>query len=392
MAIRCLMLSAVICFGCQQPPSNDIARGEDDLQTIFAPTDETLRLPGEPIVAVGLDDSLPLHRVTGAVFFGDGFAIANGGYNEVLMLDSSGRAISRHGRRGNGPGEFINLAGVVRHRDGLVTWDAYHRRLERLDANGQYVEGTSVSVPTPPWTVTGIVGAFGNSVLLESTPWGFRGEGALGPLEVRQKVQFAVVRLSDGHVSFSTLVQGEEEWAQRNDTGERMNGGLPVIFGRRAVAAVTERRAYLADTDSLAFTGYDERGVGVTVSVPHHRVLANERWEAFVRDSMRAYSETRIPRVAEFRRGLLDGLPARSTLPAFSAMLGASDGRLWVREYPNPMQTSVVWLGFNDRFELEKRVETPVKLQVLDFARGRVLVRTRGEHGQDVVAVFSTGR
>ena len=101
-------------------------------------SDESYRIAAEPSVVVGSDESLPLGRVSGAVFFGDGIAIADVMSHEVLILDAAGQLLSRHGRKGEGPGDYMNLNSIARHGDGLVTSDAFHLRITRLDAAGVY--------------------------------------------------------------------------------------------------------------------------------------------------------------------------------------------------------------------------------------------------------------
>ena len=75
------------------------------------PGDGSLRIAAEPSLVVGSDESLPLARVSGAVFFGDGIAIADRGSREVLILDATGRLLA-----GRWPGHLevcTNLSGEV---------------------------------------------------------------------------------------------------------------------------------------------------------------------------------------------------------------------------------------------------------------------------------------
>lgn len=120
LAVSCLVLFAACLDESSGPEATDRAAAAD----LFAPWpgDESFRLASEPSVVVGLDESLPLDGSIGAVFFGDGIAIANRLSREVLILDAAGELRSRHGRRGEGPGDYINLSGIARHADGLITW------------------------------------------------------------------------------------------------------------------------------------------------------------------------------------------------------------------------------------------------------------------------------
>ena len=298
---------------------------------------------------VGLDESLPLGWVSGAVFFGDGVAIADRMAHEVLILDAAGRLLSRQGGKGEGPGEYMNLNAIARHADGLVTWDAYHLRVTQLDASGGYTGETKHTL-VGPYLMSRIVGAFGNSALLESWEMGWKGAPA-EPMETRQTVTYEIVRLSDGEVVFEGTPPGEEWWAasELRSDGRLSWGWKPVTFGRTAVSAVTDRYAYLADTDSITITRYDDAGTAVEVSFEQPRERAEADWVRFVSDTLRAN-----PFISEFSLRLLEDLPARPTLPAFSAMKGGGDGLLWIREYPNPLQDQVVWVGFSDSWEREE--------------------------------------
>ena len=103
LAVSCL----VLCAGCLDEPSDPGATGRAAVADLFSarPGDESFRIAGEPRLVVGLDESLPLGSVSGAVFFGDGIAIADVQSHEVLILDAAGRLLSRQGRNGEGPGE-----------------------------------------------------------------------------------------------------------------------------------------------------------------------------------------------------------------------------------------------------------------------------------------------
>ena len=404
LAVSCVVLCAACLGDGSDPEATDRAAVPD----LFSPWpgDESFRLAGEPSLVVGLDESLPLGRVSGAVFFGDGIAIASVQFHQVLILDAAGRLLSRHGRRGEGPGEYKFLAGIARHADGLITLDANHFRVTLLDASGVYVGETKLR-PRGRERIE-IVGAFGNSVLLESWKQGFPGDGSVGPMEIRLPVKHEIVRLSDGEIVFEGTRPGEEKWAEREvtDDGQR-HGGLPVIFGRTAVAAVTDNYAYLATTDSITITRYDEAGTTGEVAFEQLQERAEAGWERFVRDTTRASIESIEPgqiflggrnfmmSIREFRLGLIDDLPARPTLPAFSAMKGGADGLLWIREYPDPLQDEVVWVGFNEAWERKKRLVMPASLSILntlDISEDRVLVRAKGAHDENLVEVYQIER
>ena len=404
-AVSCL----VFCAACVDEPSDPGATGRAAAVDLFSPWpgDESFQIASEPSLVVGLDESLPLGWVSGAVFFGDGIAIADAMAYEVLILDAAGRLLARHGRHGEGPGEYKYLAGIARHADGLITWDANHFRVTRLDASGRYVGETKLR--TRGYVRIEMVGAIGNSVMHEIWQTGFLGVGEVGPMEIRLPVAYEIARLSDGEVVFEDTRPGEEKWAARESDGAGgyVDGGPPVIFGRTAVSAVTDRYAYLATTDSIAITRYDEAGTAVEVSFEQPRESAEEAWVRLVRDTTRLHLENRGPGqiviggrnfvevITEFRLRLLEDLPARPTLPAFSAMKGGADGLLWIREYPDPFQDQVAWVGFNEAWERKKRIAMPASLRILDIldiSEDRVLVRAKGAFDETLIEVYPIER
>ena len=404
LALCCLVLCAACLDDASDPATAGRGAAVVDLFSAW-PDDESWRIAAEPGLVVGSDDSLPLDVGAGAVFFGDGIAIRNGLSHEVLILDATGRVLSRHGRKGEGPGEYMFLEGIASHADGLITWDANHHRVTLLDASGSYVGETTL--PTRR-RMSRIVGAFGNSVLLEISEMGWRGPSPAGPMEIRQPVTYEIVRLSDGEVVVEDTRPGVEQWAVRESdsdgSGGYRHGGLPVIFGRAAVSAVTDRYAYVATTDSIRITRYDEAGtvVGIT-SFEHPRETAEPAWVSFARDTLRAHFESTtghlvvggrnfVEYMMEISLRLLEDLPARPTLPAFSAMMGGADGLLWIREYPNPLQDQVVWVGFGEEWERKKRIAIPGSLHVLDIAEDRVLVKAKGAHDETLIEVYPIER
>ena len=73
-------------------------------------------------------------------------------------------------------------------------------------------------------------------------------------------------------------------------------------------------------------------------------------------------------------------------------MKGGADGLLWIREYPNPRQDQVVWVGFSEAWERKRRITMPVRLSVLDISEDRVLVQAKGAHDEALIEVYPLER
>lgn len=397
--LACLVVGSTLPLGCQGSGDGGGARSA----SFFASAPDSFRLSEEPLFAVGLRESLPLQYVRGALFLEDQTVIADGGpsQSQILFVDGQGQLLARQGRLGAGPGEYRFLAGLARYHNGLVAWDAGLSRLSLLDSAGEYLSSAIVRARSN----TTLVGAFGGNVLFQWSDPGFSGEGTVGPLEIRLETEFMVVRPGDGEIVRTITLPGLEKWAQRTGRagGSYSHGGPAIIFGRDGVGAVTRRRAYLGTTDSLTLTAYDEDGTATTLSMRNSAVRAQPEWVGLVRDSLREAIAARGPSplppmddgrnvglvLKEFRLALLEDLPARETLPAYSKLKGGADGRLWIREYPNPTQDLVAWVGINPSGQPEKRIDVPMGLEVMDISENRIIVLTRGPFGEHVVEVYS---
>ena len=76
-------------------------------------------------------------------------------------------------------------------------------------------------------------------------------------------------------------------------------------------------------------------------------------------------------------------------------MKGGADGLLWIREYPDPLQAEVAWVGFNEAWERKKRIAMPASLRILDIldiSEDRVLVRAKGAHDEALIEVYPIER
>lgn len=384
------LLVALLCGACHL--SSEGGQHSDEASTvadIFASAEELMRLSPDPTFSVGGNGDLTLHRVRNAVFFRGGVAIAHS--NEVLFLDQRGNLVWRHGREGEGPGDYKTLYGISRYNECLLVWDIGLSRFTVLDADGEYVRNVRIE----PLGFTTLVGAFGDNALVQHQTMGYPGVGAEGPREVRLPIVFEAYDLRDGELTLRTSRPGEEQWAARTD--DHIHGGLPIIFGRTAVAAATSQAAYIATTDSLVLTEFDGTGHERTISLPSVSAPVGRGWASFVRDSLRAAIDVRpstgaMQRVKRFDLRLLDNLPVRPRLPPFSDVLGGRDGRLWVRSYPSPVEKNSVWVAIDREGRPQRAIEVPRNARVLDLDEDRALLLSRGPLGVELVEVYALRR
>lgn len=315
------------------------------------------------------------------IFFGEGLAEALPGRGAVRIVNGAGRTTAL--REG-----FVTPIGLARHAEELLVWDAFTAVLTRLDADGGVVGEVDLRAAVEGLQLLGTaLGAFGNAVSIALRPpshWDIPHE----PTRVRAEALVVFAEGADGTPLRTLSLPGEEWWATRTS---HSFSNVSVIFGRNVMVAGAHGGVWVADTDSLVFRMYDGSGLVREVSLGHEPVHARPEWIEQVADSIRHWNDTSSNRRhADLRQPLFAaGLPARSTLPAFSDLLGGADGRLWIREATSPDRESALWVGVDESFRPELRIEVPIGMEVLDIDHGRVL--TRSPDRPQVVQVHQLG-
>lgn len=370
---RDLLLWLLFLLACTpDPESVSTPEAASNPNALFVRAEPLLHPGVDPTLVLELEGNLLLPSAQkGTLLFGGGVALIHGQAREVRIVNEAGNMIARHD-------EYVSPAGLGRHGEELLTWDSYFLRVSRLDLEGRIVGEVEVRE-----AVAGLreglgvpLGLDGNELVLAFLSPAER-ESPGEPTQLRLVANFAFVDLADGRLLRALTLPGQEQWSVR--LGDAWTG-IPVIFGRRVVAAAAYGGAWIADTDSLVFRMHRADGVARQVSFEHEPVPARPEWVEQVRDSIREWVEDPDgpPRFAALRRTLFEaGVPARSTLPAFSDLLGGADGRLWIREFPLPGQDTVLWVGLDETLRPAVRMEVPIELEVLDIDHDRVLVRSR---------------
>ncbi len=350
--------------------------------SLFARIGPVLGPAPEPVLVLELEGPpfpAPLRTI---LFFGDGLGDIPWMEREVRLMDAQGITTARHGG-------YVSPLGLGRHGDELLTWDSWTQRLVRLDAGGAVVAEIDAKAGVSSLKVGfgGPLGTYGNELTLGF--WVYSGRESLAtPTLMRFPATLAILDLVDGALLRSIELPGEEQWTARIGNS---SAAIPVIFGRRVEAAVAHGGAWIADTDSLVFRLHTGAGLVRELSFDHVPVPVHPDWVQAVQDSLQGVvddPERRIGGEDDIYRVVFEaGVPARSTLPAFSRLLGGADGRLWIREFPIPGAESVLWVGLDEELRPEVRMELPLDMELLDIDHDRVLVRMPGADAVEILAL-----
>jgi hypothetical protein len=119
----------------------------------------TLVLEQPPVFAVTDGDGPPgsssfaLVSVSHASILASGVTVV-ANRDELIFLDTAGRALTIAGRRGNGPGEFAGIRAVFEADDGIGVFDARQSRVSRYSTSGVHLGDMSIE-PRPYRSVVG---------------------------------------------------------------------------------------------------------------------------------------------------------------------------------------------------------------------------------------------
>lgn len=313
------------------------------------------------IHGVWQDDGLG--RVGFMVRFPDGTLAVSERDRIHLVGGGTARTI---GRRGDGPGEFRAIYGLLRSGDTLVAWDAGQRRLSWIGRDGTVHRTALVTPPGSVANAEPTIGLAEGRLLLAGR----------GPIQVGTPMELSVaaIRLETGDTSVVATVAGE--------TFAQVGGTLAAeeLFGPRGSAAIgaggqvaigdgVEYCVLMTRADGARRACRDWARVPVTDAVrrPDLGALAAR---AGLND------ETR-----ELFAGILASTRVGPRRTSWDRLRWGDDGRLWVRvvdsaqaevhpfflRFPETRPAAFRWDAFAPDGRLELQLRIPSAFQPLVF-------------------------
>jgi hypothetical protein len=376
-----LGICASLTLGCaEDSPARE--QEADDREAV-------LQLSESPAAVIGGDDDreeYQLFRVTNAYRLANGeIVIANGGTHELRYYSELGVHVRSIGRQGEGPGEFRLIHSVSRIRgDTLVVWDPPLRRLSFLAPGGRLSETVQLgrspasltiggqSVPTFPRSLhllddgTAIVEPGFPTQVMTRGPGGVR----------RDTIPLLVFDRNGGHIGMLGPVAAGETLVHEQTS-------MPMPFGHRLHVATGADGVYLGTGRSLTIERWTPAGeVADSILVPIElRPVRDDDFEA-VKERILAWTD---PRARGAMEAVLTAMPVPETMPAYSELRVAADGRLWIRENRNAPDDPQEWRILNPDGEPAARVTIPSGLELLDAGGDFVIVLARDElHVEEV--------
>jgi len=317
----------------------------------------------DPILDLTASGTGPLHefyQVRSALRLPDGgFAVANYGWSEVRLYDSSGRHLKSLGRKGEGPGEFQRIETLsLMPGDSIAVWDYWLRRITVLSPVGEVARVVSLA---------GVADRVRHLLSLGNAGFvGFSYSHTSIPDEPgHYRMPYEVLRFGpDGEVLDTVTVIGGFEGFQASI------GDAAVPFGKDGHLAVHATDFVLGSADAMRMDWYNEDGELMRiVRVPLFDLSLTAEEVDLAR---RAMAPEGIP--AEFRR-VVESMEMPDARPAYSDLLVDSEGYLWAQEYRSrgAPEGPITWRVFSPEGQWLGSVQTPTRFSVFDIGSDYVL-------------------
>ena len=304
--------------------------------------------------------------------------VLNRGFEELLMFDRDGEFLQSIGRRGEGPGEFLDPIELeIIGGDSIVVWDWDLRRLVLLGPDGSHLR--SVMLQTPMHNPTGRMGVLGRDGVAFGSH-DYRRSGT------RLTPQFMDVLRYDWSGTLvdtlATLPHGELGLA--DPATSRVLVASP-LFEAKGVFSTHGDLLYTSDGSLPEVRAYREKQLESIV-----------RWEPgdlSVREGdleahKAAWLEGAGAQAAMIRKSI-EAFPAMEVFPAVTDIEIDVQGRMWVRTFRRPRSAATEWLVFENTGAFICGLSVPRPLRVLHFGTSSLAAVHRDEMDVESVEVRS---
>jgi len=293
---------------------------------------------------------------------------------EVRVFDRDGEHRFSGGRRGQGPGEFLSIDGLV--RIGGDTVAVYDRRLQRvslLSLEHQGVVG-SLALNGRAGGSPELVGAISKDHLI------FRDDQfRMRPGVTRDSILVTTAALIQGTVDTLGVFPGMEMYSIELG-GQRQVGSLP--FGLTGWVTARPGSVAFGSGESLTIDVFDQTGRLI------RSIRSDWRGEPVDSDARERFVENRLggedrPEARRRAEQLLDALTLPRMSPAHSRILYDEEGNLWVAGTAHGG-----WVVFGSDGELLARVEIPERTFPMQIGHDMVWAVQMGELDQATVVGY----
>jgi len=308
--------------------------------------------------------------------------VVNSGTAEVRIYDdATGELVRSFGRSGSGPGEFQGPDWVAVRGDTVFVFDPFqdNGRLSAFDTPGRFISSSRIALDGPV--------VFPDDMLDDGMLIGTRSEGSIGPGEVGYvKYTRATIRFPRDGTRVDTIAVT----ASGESFRERMGNGIAqwgIPFGTAPQLAHHGDRILLGNGDGFIVDVFDVDG-------RHLRSIRIDQPETRVTDAMVSrWIEHQLsnpfyeqnPDAAARTRRRLEATPAAATQPAYDRLIADDAGRVWVRVYARPWDSTSTWNVLDADGRWLEQVRLPGDLDVVEIGADYVLGTATDDLGVEYV-------
>ncbi len=317
-----------------------------------------------------------------------GIVVANGGTTQIRFFDRNGRLVREVGRGGGGPGEYMDIGGVVAlPGDTLLVWDGIARRATVLTPAGAYVRAFALEAPFEGGgSVTRVVALASGDVLI-------------GFSEVRTTAPSASARsFGERLVQFSSTGQRRTGTELRLASSDRFVQTVPPEFGGVAYWDLAFGRTLTVQPTASGVAIGDGTSWEIEVrSSPEYATRSRHRLDrtpalvtpadiaAFRERALRG--ERGASRVIAER--MVDEMPFPKSQPAYVRFNTDEHDNLWIEDYLTRRDSTAVWYRLSPATRRAVAIRMPPRFEPFAFAEGLVLGVLRDQDDVERVVGFS---
>jgi hypothetical protein len=410
---------ALVLVGCTSRDSpHGLTSSNDDVGVRIVDSDAaslplwSLAEPRElEIGATDGETAYVFDRVNAAFRLGDGAVVVADGRSfgrvfELRFFDDNGRHIRTVGRRGQGPGEFLDFSRVLRlNGDSILIFDNRNARLTIYTSDGT-LAGTR--------STTEINGMHSKPSLLTSVGRGLTGPNLVGrsndgwflvqyrngdkPTGYSRDTVFLLVVDPDGPALDTLPRQPSTEFAAASN--ERGTSRSPLPFSYNLVAAPWKDGVIVGTGEAYELRHYDADG-GLKMIIRRNDAPSTELTEdlkdQYLGSGPRGWATTPM------RFGGVTGaspkeqvamLPSGHGIPSYTQLHVDDARRLWVKEYTfleHRAQRSS-WTVFDSSGLAVARASMPARMAITHIAAEHVVGIVRDSLGVERVHVYRIER
>jgi hypothetical protein len=268
--------------------------------------------------------------------------IANFDPISIRVFDRAGHLASTFGRKGEGPGEYIDLSDlIVLPGDSLLLLDRMLRRFTLLDQSGKYIRSFSFAPPfaTPPFDVS--VQPLGDGTVLI----GYAEATATRPSPAPVLISQAVGRYATTGARLNSLGRFfYGDYFLQATPSPHVGGGSALwerAFARKGILVADVTSIWIGDASAFEATRYSLDGRPLET----HRL--DQGPHTVDPSDIAAYQQRELaaakPADLEVERRRVAEMPYPKAFPAYRRVLLDAKGRIWMQRYAPTTTGPTTW-------------------------------------------------